>query len=884
MRLPPVNTPATSARLRLDLGLCCCVSGFASLVFEVLWSRQFVTVFGNSSYAISTVLCAYMAGLGLGGIFGGRLADRVSRPLSAYAIAQAVTACWALAIPLLLGGLRDAAPDIRLLAPDSAAICTATRFLLAFALLVAPCFFMGATMPLLVRALAADTSFIGKHIGILYGWNTLGAAAGCLAAGFRLIETLGLHETNLLAAGCCALVAVAAFLLNKLQPPAPAATPATPAGPESPPPVLPASALLGISFLNGFTALAAEVLWLRHLGLLNYTPYVFPTVLCVCLAGIGAGSWASRWIPTRPPRAARSLGYIQSLSGFFLAAAFAAGARIFSAGPPRPLDLAGMACLTILPPAFLMGLAFPVLGQLRAAGQLQPGRRFGGLLGANTAGTALGAVAPIFFLIPALGIRGSLLLLAAATLLSGAALLLRARARVPAAAAALAAACLPLLAPPNLERSVFLATSFNLARHNDITFCKEGRTGTATITRDRINSCRSLYVNGICEVPLLYGDLLCFKMIGDLGPMLHPNPHDVLMVCLGGGIASGAATQIPEVQSLTVVDIESSVADAAREFAAENHDLLNNPKVRLVIDDGRNYILMSKRRWPVIISDSSHPKSADSWVLYTREFFEVVRDHLTPDGIFVQWVPFHDLRSAEFQIILRTFQSAFPHTSLWTTLGFSEQGVLTPYALLVATPEPLTIRVPQLRGRLATESVRQDLALRPRHGRRLPRRVRLRRGNPPRLDRKRPREHRRPPAHPVPYRLHRRPADGCRRTGRPARGCLALPLRRRGVSRFDFAARGAGPSRPGPLPRFPGTTRRSHQPPAFRHPLRPDAGIAEIRRRLQRRTGQTLLEFPRRPPRPRAPRRIPALRPARTGRPDLPARAGTGSGQRRCLA
>jgi tetratricopeptide (TPR) repeat protein len=177
----------------------------------------------------------------------------------------------------------------------------------------------------------------------------------------------------------------------------------------------------------------------------------------------------------------------------------------------------------------------------------------------------------------------------------------------------------------------------------------------------------------------------------------------------GGGVAAGATSQMPEVRNLTIVDLECSVVKAAALIPEENNGLLSDPKAHVVIDDGRNYIMMSRRKWPVIISDSTHPKSGDSWVLYTQEFYRLVREHLTDDGVFVEWVPTHGLCTAEFKIILRTFQSVFPHSSLWITHGIDEQGRSGVYSLLVATPERLTINAAKLSDRLMAQAVQQDL-------------------------------------------------------------------------------------------------------------------------------------------------------------------------------
>jgi spermidine synthase len=366
-----------------------------------------------------------------------------------------------------------------------------------------------------------------------------------------------------------------------------------------------------------------------------------------------------------------------------------------------------------------MGFAFPLLCTVYGRGVQTLGSRTGMLFAVNTIGTVIGTLLPVFVLIPFLGIQMSLWLISALYGVMGLALLALANAKnrlamgtvtLPATIAyAVVLFLLFVMVPADLCQRVFLATDFVLAKHTDILFYREGRTGTAIVTKDRINNCRTVYINGVSEVPLLYPHQLCFKMIGDLAPMLHPNPDNVLMICFGGGVAAGATSVLPEVKSLTIVDLEKSVIKAAALLSKENNGLLQNPKAKVVIDDGRNYIATSQRKWPVIVSDSTHPKSGDSWVLYTQEFYQQVRNHLTDDGVFVEWVPIHGLRLAEFKIIARTFQSVFPHTSLWVVHGVDEQARFVSYVLLAATPEPLKIDVAKLQDRLNAEPVRRDL-------------------------------------------------------------------------------------------------------------------------------------------------------------------------------
>ena len=713
--IPTASPQRLSAILmRWGIYVCFFLSGATAIVFEVLWSRQFVTVFGNSSYAISVVLCAYMAGLGLGGLFGGRLADRITQRAAVYGVIQAIVAVWALVIPPALDWFRMLVPALAVLSTDSLLVSTLARFGLSFAILVVPCFLMGATLPLLVRIVTESDRFIGSRVGILYCLNTLGAALGCFAAGFWLVGTLGLHQINFVAVVVNFGIAIVAMALSvPMSRSAVSAPVVEPAVPKSEEALAGVTLLLTVAFLNGLAGLACEVLWIRYMAFLISSTYLFPTILCIYLLGLGLGGLIYGLLAGWIRRPAMTLGIVEVLLALLVPAMFITGAIIFAGGPPHSLQQRGMAFITVFLPTVLMGVAFPLLCALYGRRVQTLGRNVGVLFAVNTAGTVIGSLLPVFVLVPMMGIQKSIMLISVLYGVMGFVLLACGKHRPVFVRAAIiyvvALLLFFIIVPSNLCQRVFLAADYYIARHTDILFYREGRTGTAVLTRDRINNCKTVYINGVSEVPLLYPHQLCFKMIGDLAPMLHPAPEDVLMICFGGGVASGATIQLPEVKSLTIVDLESSVVEAAKLLLQENNALLQNPKVRVVIDDGRNYIMMARRKWPVIISDSTHPKSGDSWVLYTQEFYRLVREHLTDDGVFAEWVPTHMLHTDEFKIIVRTFQSVFPHASLWIIHGIDEQGRSGAYSLLAATPKPLKIDVGKLRDRLNAEPVRRDL-------------------------------------------------------------------------------------------------------------------------------------------------------------------------------
>jgi spermidine synthase len=717
--------PRSGLGLQLSIYVMFFLSGATSLIFEILWTRQFVTVFGNTSYAISVVLCAFMGGLGIGSLLGGRLADRFPQRLLMYGGVQAGVALWAMGIPVLLEVILVHLPGLSLLAPQSLLVPSLTRFVLSFGVLLVPCTMMGATLPLLSRFCTDSVDAVGMRVGMLYGLNTLGAAAGCFAAGFWTIQTLGLSTTNWLAVSINLLIAAFVLAHHLAQSRGAAPAPRQAKGTASPVPEgLDSSEpsrkikrwLLAVAFFAGVAGLCCEILWVRYMAFFGDEPYVFTMILGTYLLGLGAGSLFYRLLLSGYARPLNVLALVVLILGWSVPSFFGASTFILSFREPGTVSRVLQMLVIALAPTLLMGMTFPLLCSAFTGSVARVGRSVGVLYAFNTVGSIVGSIIPVFVLIPTLGIQQSILVIGLLYMgMAWALLVASARRRVArrlawlATCSALVAIAFTVIVPGDLCERSLLASSSKLGRHNDILFYREGRTGTATVVRDKVNGLKSIYINGEAEVPTRYVDMECFKLLGGLGPLLHPDPEDVVMICFGGGIAAGAAVMYPDVKSLEVVDLESSVVEAARLFEQENNDLLDNPKLQVTIDDGRNYILMSNKRWPVIVTDSTHPKSSDSWVLYTKEFYELLKAHLAEGGVLVQWLPTHGLSVAEYKIILRTFQSVFPHTSLWMTQGISEMDGYIRYTLMVATPRRLDIDVASLKRKLSAPAVAEDV-------------------------------------------------------------------------------------------------------------------------------------------------------------------------------
>ena len=721
------------------------LSGACGLVYQVLWARMLIVVFGATLPAVSTVLSAFMAGLALGSFCFGRRIDRVRRPLFVFAALEAGIGLFAFLFPHLLGAtgwLAEAEWTWR-----HPAAFAAARFALVFGLLLAPTAAMGATLPVISRSAVRRFSRLGSGVGLLYAANTLGAVAGVAGVTFYLMEELGLRGSGYAVGMVNLLVASLACLfgrgvlrspgaeeapdsLEQVSEPASETTPGeSRAGvPEPPPQARPPEAaeilplpplalkavLIGFA-LQGFAALAYEVAWVRLfiVAFSANTHYEFSIVLMAFLLGLSLGSFLCGLFLDRRRDLLSMFGGFQIAVGLMGIASVA----LFAAASGWVGEIQGastwwryrggifaMSFGIMLVPTLLMGASFPVVSRIWTRSFGQVGRGVGDVNAANSLGAFAGSLTAGLLLIPLFGTEGTFRLLGGLNLLVGIAViacnpLLRAGRKLGTLALAGAAAAAVILASPG---EVMRELSRPSQAGSSLLYYGEGAEGIITVTGKR-DGYRKMLLNGGGQVPSEYGSFQLFRLLGHLPMLLHPDPRDVLVVALGGGIALGAVAQ-HDADRIQCVELVPEVVDAARrEFGPYNHRILERLEdypIELIVDDGRNFLLRTEGRYDVITGDATHPTSTDSWLLYTREFYELCRSRLKPGGILVQWLPFHGLPVADFKTVLRTFQSVFPHASLWRTNN---------YAIMVGTLDPLSISYSRLREKYASPHVRESL-------------------------------------------------------------------------------------------------------------------------------------------------------------------------------
>ena len=726
-------------------------SGFCALVYQTAWLRMFRLVFGASTAASAAVLAIFMAGLGVGGLWLGRWADRHPSPLGLYATLESGIAVSAGLSPWLVALAQWVYVGLGGSARLGLAGSTGVRLVLSTLVLAVPTFLMGGTLPAVARAVERSADSSRRVVGLLYAVNTLGAVLGTLATTFFSLEVLGIRKSIWIAALLNLLVVLAARGLSRemaretaREMPAAVPSPGEPREPEETPPPEPAAESPWVGRLVpvaaavvGFSFLLMELVWYRLLGpLLGGSSYTFGLILAVALLGIGAGGllYGAGEGGRRPTLLA--FAGTCSLEALCLALPFALGDRVaVLAALLRPLSGAGfyalaggwtaVTVLVVLPAAVVAGYQFPLLIALLGAGRRRVGREVGVTYAANTLGAIAGSIAGGFGLIPWLTAPGvwrlvALLLLA----LAGVAIVLgwragrrggesRRAAGLPLAAGALGLLCCAATGPTPFWRHSPIGagrvTTADWNGPNDVKSAIETQNRRIVWQADGVESSVALdlseeyafIVNGKSDGSAL-GDSPTQVMSGLVGAVLHPGVRRVLVIGLGTGSTAGWLARVPTVERVDVVELEPAIVHVARTLSQINQDVLANPKVHLVIGDGREVLLTTSETYDLVFSEPSNPYRAGVASLFSADFYRSVRRRLRPGGIFLQWLQGYELDAQVVRTAYATLASVFPAVESWR--------IQSADLLLMATLQPVVHDLDRVRARIATEPYRTALA------------------------------------------------------------------------------------------------------------------------------------------------------------------------------
>jgi spermidine synthase len=723
---------------------CFFLSGASALVLEMLWTRMLTLVFGSTTLAVSTVLTAYMGGLGLGSYLAGRVADRLRDPVRAYAAAEAAVGVYALLVPWVIGFYPALNTWLWTTFGDRYALLSTLRFVASAGLLLLPTTLMGATLPLLARYFVSRPQEFGEasgQLGRLYAVNLFGAVTGSFLAGFVFLPTIGVRATNVVAAGFNLTLAAGILTVRRLRarraglegtalPEAGGETAAGPPLTEAPAPLVFTSAarravLFGFA-LSGATAMTLQVLWTRALAVvLGSSIFSFTIILLAFLVGLGIGSAAFARLCDRTRRPILLLGLVHLGIAICIGISYLLADKLpflftwllssttFNVDAVLVCQFV-LACVSLLPATILMGAIFPITIKIVTADVRSVGRDVGSAYAINTLGAITGSFLSGFVVLPQLGLQKGIYVAVCAGLGLAAVLFLVAPGlptgrRIAGAGAAVALA-LGGLALPRWNLVSFSVGFFRVSLAKDylertsrkqtwatpkLVYYEDGVATTVSV--DQWGKVYSMKNNGKVDASN-DADMPTQISVGLLPMLLYPHdeatrPPKVALVGYGSGVTAGSITQFP-IASLEIVELEPAIYRASRFFEDVNHRPLDNPKVTARVGDGRNFLGQRTDRFDVIVSQPSNPWITGVSNLFTREYFQSVKARLADGGIFCQWAQLYEMAPWNIKTIYRTLKDEFPHVLVFAAEDLSSD------TILIASERPLPIDVRRIAARL----------------------------------------------------------------------------------------------------------------------------------------------------------------------------------------
>jgi spermidine synthase len=679
------------------------ISGFSALIYQLIWVRLLGLVFGVSSFAVATVVAVFLLGLGLGGYAFGRWSERARDPLRIYMYVELGIAATSLVSYLVIETL----PVYRYLyeyAYNNLGFygLSVARLALSVIVLLPPVFLIGGTMPLVAKYFLRTRENLGSGFSKLYYLNTLGACTGVLLTGFFFVKYFGVIATLMIAVGGNILVAlIVATSKTKTARPQPAA------GEHAP-----YSYMLFLLFLTGFITLSYEMLWVRILSTYGLsTSQAFALILTGFLLGFSVGSWI----------VARKVDRRRDLEGWFSAVSIVTalgGALVLlllrqfetitvlltESTPLSYLTLSLALAFTVsFVPAVFMGILFPLGVRIYVQDVDRIGAKAGNTFLSNTVGCVLGSLLTGFVLIPFFGMWNTTLILVNLSLLIAIVLLVRGARRAPLQWVALVlvagvANVLVFSDSKTFHAELKGPDLRSAAQGFEVIYYAEGVSGTVTAV-ERGNY-RGLFVDGqnVSGTDLVL--LADSKMLAHVPLLLAEDPEVALTVGYGTGTTSGS--MLLHGVDVHAVEIEKKIMEAAPLFSEVNYESYADPNLNLVLDDARNYIAMTDEEFCVIVTDVTNLKYKRNPYLYTREYFELMRDSLSEDGVAAAWLPVGGLSFDDLRTLIASFDHVFPHTTVWYFTQFP-----THFIILVGTPEPTVVSLPELKEKMA--EVERDL-------------------------------------------------------------------------------------------------------------------------------------------------------------------------------
>lgn len=707
-------------RLRSSIFILFFFSGFCALVYEVIWVRMLTLVISTAALAVTIVLSSFMAGLALGSFYFGRFIDRGKSPLKVYACLNIGVGIYVFLFPFILSRFQNIYIAFHQHFQMTQYLSNPIRFLISFILLLLPTTLMGGTLPVMSKLLVKREDRLGWDVGSLYSVNTFGGVLGCFLTGFFLIWKLGVNETLRLSASLNILIGLIAFTLNRnfalsQERETKTTTPPTEEGESYSNWIL--RLVLWVFALSGLAALAYEVFWTRIFVIfLGHTVYAFSAMLTAFLCGLAIGAWLFAKFIDKRTRPLLVLGWLEISIGLtailtlILCRKFTYLVNILQPimiiGAPSPyrglLAKFIISFLLMLPVTILIGGAFPVVSKIYTRNLKKVGEKIGGIYSANTIGAIFGSIVAGFALIPLVGLQKGVVYIALLNMFLGVFLLL-ASPLIRYRTKAVLLTCFLLVTFSSItlfptKPIVTLTDIFIKRGRPELLYYKEGVSGTVSVIRtgggEDINTI--LLIDGLstCGSNTKWNSL-----VGHLSLLFHLNPKKILLVGLGGGYTLETIAKY-DVEQIECVEISPDVLDAFSYFPRKKADLLKDPKIKIIIDDGRHYISTTQKKYDIVITDAFLTLQTGQGILDTTDYQSSVLDILEEGGYYCQMLgPVGE----HLKTKLRTVASIFPHVVVWK---FQDDDIV----FIFATKTELRIDQLSVTKRYEKKNIKNDLA------------------------------------------------------------------------------------------------------------------------------------------------------------------------------
>ena len=715
------------------------LAGATSLMFEIIWQRIMILALGASALATTAILTAFFGGIAFGSWLGGEWLKRVNNAILFFAGAVLLVGIWGMAVKVVLDFMSLILFNVFQSAAPGGGLFFIVRFVMAVVVVFPATSAIGAMIPAMNQILARYRLSVGEGVSLAYGLNTVGSVFGCLMAGFVFIPGLGIQKSTWLTGGvniCIALFLV--IMCSKKLFVGPVISPGLSSWHFSQSDFR-SKIFMSVYFLSGFLALGYEIVWLRILGIVASNSIITLTVaLSVYLLGFSCGSLFL--YPRLAPRFKAQQLFLLSNWGVgvltlcLIPVYYQLGnldVGVLFALIPFKLNVTGgllvleavYSFIVMFVPTIFMGMAYPTVCDSVIKNKEQTAQISGYIYSVGSFGSALGVFVVSLFCVPLLGLAATLTYLCISNLLLGLVLLAfddnahiggKTFFRWASLLFILFGLILGIKGYPFLDEGQVYAhgnqwifktqqpgTKLSLLRY------KSGYTGTVSVIEAQglfQETVRSLEVDGEPVAGTFIWAKMDAKLLAHIPLLLHPNPHNAITVGFGSGGTSWSMTRYGiEVEC---VEIEPEVVRSAHLFAGQNHDVLNEPNLTMVINDARNHFYVTDKKYDVISTDVTNLQYKHNASLYTKEYFLLLKSRLKTNGIASAWVPMGGVTNTEFKILLKTFQEVFPHTSVW----FVGERQTSYYAILTGTDAVLEIDYAQLKQKMSDPLINRDLA------------------------------------------------------------------------------------------------------------------------------------------------------------------------------